>query len=264
MINKPDQENTSANRTVSKILIAQPKPTGSRSPYFDIAEKYGVDISFHPFIKIEPIHAKDFRKQKIDINAYTAIIFTSRNAIDHFFRIIEELRITISQEQKYFCITEAVALYLQKFILYRKRKVFYSADGSTKSFFDVLSKYKSQEKFLYPCSETFDSEITSWLTSHYCEFATPVIYHVVSNDLKNIPVDEFDIICLFTPGGVRSLFENYPTYTCRNTAIATHGDNTTKAAVDLNCPPQIQVPSPGAPTMASALEKYLRQHNTVS
>ncbi len=260
MTNNPEQKSSSNSKPVKKILIAQPKPTGNRSPYIDLASKYDLEVEFHPFIRIEPIHARDFRKQKIDINAFTAIIFTSRNAIDHFFRIVEEMRITLSQEQKYFCITEAVALYLQKFILYRKRKVFYSADGSNKSFLEVLNKYKTQEKFLYPCSETFDSEITSWLTRQNCEFATPVIYHVVSNDIKEMMTGNFDIICLFTPGGVRSLEDNFPGYKPNGVALATYGDNTTKAAIEMGITPQIKAPMPETATMAAALEKYIRHH----
>jgi uroporphyrinogen-III synthase len=136
------------------ILITQPRPESEKSPYFDLARKYNVDLTFHPFIRLEPIPAREFRKQKIDIASYTAVIFTSRNAIDHFFRMSEEMKISIGQDTKYFCITEAVALYLQKFILYRKRKVFYGADGTNKSMFDVINKHKENERFLYVCSET--------------------------------------------------------------------------------------------------------------
>src|ERR1700759_1540371 len=172
------------NGDKKRILITQPRPETDKSPYFELAKKYEVELAFHPFIIVEGIAAKDFRKQKIDIPNYTAVIFTSRNAIDHFFRICEEMKISISQDTKYFCITEAVALYLQKFILYRKRKVFYGADGSNKSLFDVINKHKENEKFLYPTSESFDSEITNWLKSHHCEYATPVLYRIISNDIK--------------------------------------------------------------------------------
>jgi uroporphyrinogen-III synthase len=160
MIKKTANKVTSEKLSVKKILITQPKPEGTKSPYFDLATKYGLTLDFQPFIKVEGIPAKDFRKQKIDISLFSAVIFTSRNAIDHFFRICEEMKVTVSQDTKYFCITESVALYLQKFILYRKRKVFYGADGLNKSLFDVINKHKDNEKFLYPCSESFDSEIT--------------------------------------------------------------------------------------------------------
>src|SRR5882724_118613 len=171
---------------VKKILITQPKPEGEKSPYFDLAKKHSITLDFHPFIVVEGIAAKEFRKQKIDIVNYSAVIFTSRHAIDHFFRICNEMKISISQDTKYFCITEAVALYLQKFILYRKRKVFYGADGTNKSLFDVINKHKDNEKFLYPCSESFDSEITNWLRSNNCGYATPVLYKIISNDVREI------------------------------------------------------------------------------
>jgi uroporphyrinogen-III synthase len=173
-----------AGKTVKKILITQPKPENDRSPYFELAKKYNIDLVFHPFIKLEGIPSKDFRKQKIDIPYYSAVIFTSRNAIDHFFRICEEMKITIGQDTKYFCITEAVALYLQKFILYRKRKVFYGADGTNKSMFDVINKHKENEKFLYVCSENQqDNEIVTWLKNNKCEFALGFMYRTVSNDI---------------------------------------------------------------------------------
>ncbi|HEX4374719.1 MAG TPA: uroporphyrinogen-III synthase, partial [Puia sp.] len=145
--------NSSPVKVIKKILITQPRPETDKSPYFDLMKKYDLELAFHPFIRLEPISAKDFRKQKVDIANYTAIIFTSRHAIDHFFRICEEMKLNVSQDTKYFCITEAVALYLQKFILYRKRKVFYGADGTNKSMFDVINKHKENEKFLYPGSE---------------------------------------------------------------------------------------------------------------
>ena len=200
--------------TIKKILITQPKPETDKSPYFELAKKYNVDLDFHPFIRLEGIPAKEFRKQKIEISNYTAVIFTSRNAIDHFFRMCDEMKVSISQDTKYFCITEAVALYLQKFILYRKRKVFYGVDGTNKSMFDVINKHKENEKFLYPCSENQqDNEIVNWLKTHNCGFATPFMYRTISNDVKEvISRNNYDIICFFTPSGVKSLFDNFPAY----------------------------------------------------
>src|SRR5215218_7875031 len=196
-----------------KVLITQPRPESEKSPYFELGRKYDVELDFYPFIRLEAISAKDFRKQKIDIQTHTAVIFTSRNAIDHFFRVCEEMKISVSQDTKYFCITEAVALYLQKFILYRKRKVFYGTDGTNKSLFDVISKHKEHERFIYPCSESFDSEITNWLRSNNCEYATPVLYKIISNDIKEIFIkNTYDVICFFTPGGVKSFLENFPKF----------------------------------------------------
>ena len=248
-------------KSVKKVLITQPKPDGTKSPYFDLASKYNLSLDFHPFIVVEGIAAKEFRKQKIEIAAFSAVIFTSRNAIDHFFRICDELKITVSQDTKYFCITESVALYLQKFILYRKRKVFYGADGINKSLFDVINKHKDNEKFLYPCSESFDSEITNWLKSHNCGYATPVLYKIVSNDVKDVIARNYDVICFFTPGGVKSLMENFPHFKQNGTRIGAFGANTFKAAEEAGLTLDIKAPLPQSPSMVSALEKFLSTAN---
>ncbi|MBK8087349.1 MAG: uroporphyrinogen-III synthase [Chitinophagaceae bacterium] len=245
---------------VKHVLITQPRPESEKSPYYDLARKYNLELSFHPFIRIEGVPSKDFRKQKIDIISYTAVVFTSRHAIDHFFRICEEMRISVSQETKYFCITEAIALYLQKFILYRKRKVFYGADGTNKSLFDVVNKHKSNEKFLYPCSENLDNEIMGWLRNNNCEFATPILYKTISNDVKDIiSTGQFDVICFFTPSGVKSLFENLPKYKQNGTYIGAFGANTFKAVEEAGLKLQIKAPDPMAPSMVSALDKFLAQ-----
>src|SRR5215212_12045824 len=194
-------------KQIQNILITQARPENEKSPYFEMARKYKVNLEFQPFIRVEGIPAKEFRKQKIEIANYSAVIFTSRNAIDHFFRTCEEMKISISQDTKYFCTTEAVALYLQKFILYRKRKVFYGADGSNKSMFDVINKHKGNEKFLYVCSENQqDNEIVNWLKTNSCEFVLAFMYRTQSNDVKEILKNEYDVICFFTPSGVKSLF----------------------------------------------------------
>ncbi len=245
-------------KKVENILITQARPEGEKSPYFDMAKRFNVKLEFCAFIRVEAISAKDFRKQKIDIAAYSAIIFTSRNAIDHFFRTCEELKITVSQNTKYFCITEAVALYLQKFILYRKRKVFYGADGTNKSLFEVISKHKEAEKFLYPCSPSFDSEITNWLIANHCEYAIPVLYKIISNDVKDVMKERhYDIICFFTPLGVRSLTENFPSFNQNGTLIGAFGDNTRKAVAAAGLCADIVAPQPKMTSMVSALEHYL-------
>ncbi len=246
-------------KTVKKILITQPRPETEKSPYFELAKKYGVELSFHPFIRLEGIPPKEFRKQKIDIISYSAVIFTSRNAIDHFFRTCEEMKANISQDTKYFCITEAVALYLQKFILYRKRKVFYGADGTNKSMFDVINKHKENEKFLYPVSENQqDNEIVGWLKMHHCEYATPYMYRTISTDVKEVlQQEEFDVICFFTPSGVRSLFDNCPKFQQNGTKIGAFGGNTSKAVEDAGLLLDIKAPLPQAPSMVAALDKYL-------
>src|SRR5215213_1652363 len=245
-------------KTVKKILITQPRPENEKSPYFELAKKYNIDLVFHPFIRLEGIPAKEFRKQKIDIASYSAVIFTSRNAIDHFFRVCEEMKVSVSQETKYFCITEAVALYLQKFILYRKRKVFYGADGTNKSLFDVINKHKSNEKFLYVCSENQqDSEITGWLKANSCDFSLAFMYRTASNDVKEILKKEYDVICFFTPSGVRSLFDNVPKYKQNGTVIGAFGNNTSKAIEEAGLKLGIKAPEPQAPSMVAALERFL-------
>ena len=244
---------------IKKILISQPKPETEKSPYFELARKYQIEMEFFPFIRLEPIPSKEFRKQKIEIQNYTAVVFTSRNAIDHFFRTCEEMKISVSQDTKYFCITEAVALYLQKFILYRKRKVFYGADGTNKSMFDVINKHKENEKFLYPCSENQqDNEIVNWLKNNKCEFATPFMYRTISNDIKPVLDEkEFDVICFFTPSGVKSLFDNFPKYKQNGTIIGAFGNNTSKAVEDAGLTLEIKAPQPQAPSMVAALDQYL-------
>jgi uroporphyrinogen-III synthase len=242
-----------------RILITQPRPESDKSPYFDLSRKYNVDLDFQPFIKLEPIPAKDFRKHKIDIAVHTAVILTSRNAIDHFFRMCDEMRVSVSQDTKYFCITEAVALYLQKFILYRKRKVFYGADGSNKSLFEAINKHKSNEKLLYVCSENQqDSEITGWLKANNCDFSLAFMYRTVSSDVKDILVkNDYDVICFFTPSGVKSLFDNLPKYEQNGTVIGAFGNNTSKAVEDAGLQLTIKAPQPQTPSMVAALDQFL-------
>lgn len=251
--------NKAAEDNKTKILITQPRPESDKSPYFELSRKYDVELDFHPFIRLDGIPAKEFRKQKIDIQSHTAVIFTSRNAIDHFFRLCEEMKISVSQETKYFCITEAVALYLQKFILYRKRKVFYGADGSNKSLFDVINKHKGAEKFLYVCSENQqDSEITGWLKANNCDFSLAFIYRTVSSDVKEIlQTNAYDVICFFTPSGVKSLFDNIPEFQQNGMIIGAFGSNTSKAVEEAGLTLSIKAPQPQTPSMVAALDQFL-------
>jgi uroporphyrinogen-III synthase len=244
---------------VKKILITQPRPESDKSPYFELARRHNVEMAFLPFIRLEGIPSKDFRRQKVEIGNYSAVIFTSRHAIDHFFRTTEEIKITVSQDTKYFCVTEAVALYLQKFILYRKRKVFYGADGTNKSMLEVVNKHKENEKFLYPTSENQqDNEIVNWLKSNHCEFATPYMYRTISCDIREaFSRESYDIICFFTPSGVRSLFDNFPEFKQNGTLIGAFGNNTSRAAEEAGLSLEIKAPQPMAPSMISALERYL-------
>ncbi|MEO6949825.1 MAG: uroporphyrinogen-III synthase [Ginsengibacter sp.] len=245
-------------KEVHNILITQSRPESEKSPYFELARKFKVNVEFEALISVVPISSKEFRKQKIDILSYSAVIFTSRNSIEHFFRICSEMRITVPKDTKYFCVTESVALYLQKFILYRKRKVFFDEGGTNKGLLNEISRFKNEEKFLYPCSSAFDSEITTWLSANGCDYATPVLYEIISNDVKHIiKKHKYDIICFFTPLGIRSFVQNWPSFIQNGTLIGAFGDNTRKAVLAAGYHPDIVAPSPKNQSMASALENYL-------
>lgn len=243
---------------VNTILITQPRPDTDKSPYFDLARKFNVKLEFHPFIRVEGLTGKDFRKQRVDIGEFTAIIFTSRNAVDHFFRICEELKVKVSQDMKYFCITEAVALYLQKFILYRKRKVFFSADGSTDGLLEVIGKHKNNEKFILPTADNGKNDINQYLTKNKIEFAEATLYRTVSNDIAPVMNGgHYDMIVFFSPFSVQTLFEHDPKFKQNGTLIGAFGPSTTKAVEDAGLRLDVKAPAPNAPSMVSALEKYL-------
>jgi uroporphyrinogen-III synthase len=221
-----------------------------------------VKLDFYPFIRVEGLPAKEFRKQKIDIQNFTAVIFTSRNSVDHFFRICEEMKIKVSQDCKYFCITEAVALYLQKFILYRKRKVFYGADGSTRSLLEVMNKHRDNEKFLFPSSDSQKKDIEEWLKTNKSEYATATLYKTVSNDVKEVlTATEYDLIVFFSPSGVRSLFENVPEFRQNGTRIGAFGPTTSAAVEEAGLRLDVKAPAPQAPSMVAALDQYLAELN---
>jgi uroporphyrinogen-III synthase len=247
-------------KQIQTILISQPKPETEKSPYFDLARKFNIKLDFFPFIRVEGVVAKEFRKQKIDILNYTAVIFTSRNSVDHFFRICEEMKIKVSQDCKYFCITEAVALYLQKFILYRKRKVFYGADGSTKGLLEVMNKHRDNEKFLFPSSDSQKKDIEEWLKSNKCEYATASLYKTVSNDVTQILSSTiYDMIVFFSPSGVKSLFESVPAFEQNGTCIGAFGPTTSAAVEDAGLRLDVKAPAPQAPSMVAALDQFLAQ-----
>ena len=253
---------TSATRSIKNILITQPRPDSEKSPYFELARKYKVNLDFCPFIKLEGIPAKDFRRQKIDIASYTGIIFTSRNAIDHFFRLCEEMKVSVSQDTKYFCITEAVALYLQKFILYRKRKVFYGADGTNKSLYDVINKHRANEKFLYVCSENQqDNDIVNWLKTNNCEFVLAFMYRSVSCDIKPLfEKTHYDVVCFFTPSGIKSLYDSFPSFKQNGLVLGAFGSNTMRAIEEKGLKLEIVAPAPKAPSMVAALDQFLAEN----
>lgn len=248
-------------KKVHSILITQPRPEGDKSPYFDLARKYGLELEFHPFIRVEGVSGRDFRRQRVDVNEYSAIIFTSRSAVDHFFRIMDEMKVKVSQEMKYCCITEAVALYLQKFILYRKRKVFFSADGSTQGLLDVIGKHKA-EKYILPASESGKSEIHNYLAKLGIPYAEVTLFHTVSNDISPVmKKHDYDMILFFSPFSVQTLFSHDPKFRQDGMLVGAFGPTTSKAVEDAGLRLDVKAPAPNAPSMVSALEQYLAMAN---
>ncbi|TCO11045.1 uroporphyrinogen-III synthase [Natronoflexus pectinivorans] len=244
---------------IKKILVSQPKPTTQKSPYFELAEKNNVKIDFRPFIQVQGIDVKDFRKQKINILDHTAVVFTSRTAIDHFFRICEETRVTVPDTMKYFCISEATAFYLQKYIVYRKRKIFHST-GKFADLVEVIKKHK-EEKFLVPLSDIHKQEIPDLLNKSKAKYTKAIFYRTVSSDLSDIKKIDYDMLVFFSPSGIASLFQNFPDFKQDDIVIASFGPATAKAVTEAGLRLDIQAPMPQAPSMTAALDMFIKQHN---
>ena len=247
---------------VKKVLVSQPKPTSEKSPYYDIAKKYGVNIEFRPFIKVEGLTSKEFRQQKISIPEFTAIIFTARTAIDHFFRLCEELRVSIPDTMKYFCVTESVALYLQKYIVYRKRKIFFGNSGKLDDLLPSLIKH-SGEKFLLPVSDVH-KEQTSLLEKNNINYTKAVMYRTVSNDFGPDEKFDYDMLVFFSPSGINSLLKNFPEFEQNDIKIGCFGPTTAKAVREAGLRLDIEAPRPEAPSMTAALELFFKEQNKVS
>lgn len=242
---------------VKTILITQPKPDTEKSPYFDLAKKYTLKIDFRPFIQLEPISGIEFRKDKVYILNYSGIIFTSRNAVDHFFRICTEMRITIPESMKYFCMSDSIAFYLQKYVLYRKRKVFHGKQ-TVLDLIEVIKKHP-QEKLLLPCTDVHKQEIPLCLKEHNIDFKEAVIYKTVCSDLSDLAKVKYDMLVFFTPSGVKSLLKNFPKFKQNTTRIAAFGPTTSQAVLDSGLRLDIQAPIPGMPSMTMAIEHYLKK-----
>lgn len=243
---------------IKTILVSQPKPEGEKSPYYDLAEKFKLKIDFRPFIKVEGLDAKDFRAQKITLSDFTAIIFTSKIAADHFFRIAEATRFEVPETMKYFCISEAVALYLQKFIPYRKRKIFFGAQ-TIDQLVDVMKKHKS-EKFLLPCTDILRDAIPETLEANKIPFTKTMLYRTVAADLSDLEDVYYDMLVFFSPGGIESLFKNFPDFKQNNTVIAAFGATTAAAVVKNNLRLDVHAPHPKAPSMVGAIELFVKDN----
>lgn len=244
--------------SIKKLLVSQPKPASEKSPYFDIAKKYGMEIDFRPFIKVEALTAKEFRQQRIAILDYSAIIFTARTAIDHFFHLCEELRVTIPETMKYFCMTEAIAVYLQKYIVYRKRKVFFSQTGKMEDLVTVIGKH-AKEKYLIPVSDVHKDDLMLLLDAKKIHYTKAIMYRTVSNDFSEDEKFDYDMLVFFSPSGISSLLKNFPNFNQENIKIGCFGPSTAKAAIDAGLRLDVEAPTPEAPSMTAALEQYLKK-----
>ena len=245
-------------RPVRTILISQPKP--DRSPYFDLETKWGLSIDWRPFVQVEGLDAKEFRKQRIYLEEYSAVVFTSRGAIDHFFRLAEELRVKISDDMRYYCISEAVANYLQKFINYRKRKVFVG-EKTAAQFRPVLAKAKNKERLLLPCSNLGSKAVTRFMDEDGLDYTEALMYRTVASDLSDLTEVFYDVLVFFSPHGIKSLIENFPDWKQNDTRLAIFGRSTADAVEEYGLQANIMAPSPDSPSMPMALEAYLEQSN---
>lgn len=244
---------------VRKVLISQPKPTAEKSPYYEIAEKYNLTLDFRPFIKVEGFDAKEFRLQRIHIPDYTAIVFTAKVAIDHFFALCEELRVVMPETMKYFCISESVALYLQKYIIYRKRKIFFSATGKMDGLASSLLKH-NKEKFLVPVSDMHNDEVTAVLDEKKVQYTKAIMYRTVSTSFSSDEIDSYDMLIFFSPLGIVSLFKNDPHFKQGEKAIGCFGAATAKAVRDAGLRLDCEAPLEGFASMTAALEAFLKEN----
>lgn len=240
--------------------MSQPKPASEKSPYYDIAEKYGVKIDFRPFIKVESLSAKEFRLQKVSILDHTAVIFTSRHAIDHFFGLCTEMRIAIPETMKYFCVTEAVALYIQKYIQYRKRKIFFGNTGKIEDLVPSIVKHNS-EKYFVPMSDVHTDEIKKLLDKNKITHTEAVMYRTVSNDFQEGEAFDYDMLLFFSPAGVSSLKKNFPNFDQKEIKIGTFGSTTAQAVRDAGLRLDLEAPTVQAPSMTAALEMFIKETN---
>lgn len=244
--------------SIKKILVSQPKPTSEKSPYFDVAKKHDVEIVFRPFIKIEGLSSRDFRKQRINLNDFTAVIFTARTAVDNFFRLCEEMRVTIPDTMKYFCTTEAIALYLQKYIVYRKRKIFVGKSGKLADLMPLIQKHKN-ENYLLVVSDVSNADDVRILEDAKIKVTRAVMYRTVSNDFTEDEPFDYDMLVFFSPQGIESLLKNFPSFSQGDLAIAAFGVNSCKAVEEAGLRLDVVAPTEKARSMAEAIDHYLSE-----
>ncbi len=244
---------------IRSILVSQPEPDNNKSPYFDLASKHNLKIDFRPFIHVEGVSARDFRLDKVDIGSHTAVIFTSKTSINHYFRMAEETRTSIADTMKYFCVSEATAYYLQKYIVYRKRKIFYG-NGKITDLVEIMGKHKA-ETFLLPLSAAHKEEIPVLLDKFSFKYSKAVLYRTECSDLSDLADVNYDILVFYSPSGIKSLFQNFPDFKQNDTKIASFGTKTARAAEEAGLRLDITAPMPKAPSMTMALEDFIKDYN---
>lgn len=244
---------------VKTILVSQPEPKIENSPYFDLQEKQKIKIDFRPFIHVEGVSSKDIRQQKVDLTKYTAIILTSRNSVDHYFRVAEEMRYKVPDTLKYFCQSEAVAFYLQKYVVYRKRKI-YVGQRDFEDLSPMIKKYKD-ETFLLPTTDKVKPDVPEILNKLGVNYKQATFYKTVISDLSDLADVYYDVLVFFSPSGIESLFHNFPNFEQKNTRIAAFGNTTLKAVEEKGLRVDIAAPTPETPSMTMALEKYIEKVN---
>lgn len=245
---------------IKKILVSQPAPSSEKSPYYDIARKHGVEIVFHPFIKVEGLSAREFRQQKIQILDYSAVVFNSRNAIDHFFNLCNEMRVTIPEDMKYFGLSETILLYIQKYVQYRKRKVFFGTTGKWPDLVAVMARHKG-ENYLVPLSDVHSSELQAMLDAKKLKHTECIMYRTVSNEYPADKPFDYDMLVFFTPAGIQSLVKNFPDFKQGETKIACFGKATAKAIEAAGLRLDLEAPSVDAPSMPAAIDLFLEKEN---
>lgn len=241
------------------ILVSQPQPTDlEKSPYGDLTRKYNVNIDFQKFINIEGIPSKEFRQSRINLLEFSAVIFTSRNAVDHYFRMAKELRAEIPQTMKYFCMSESTAFYLQKYVQYRKRKIFHGKQ-SFDDLMEIIRKHR-EEKYLLPCSDIHKASISKMLDDNVISYTKGIFYKTLASDLSHVDIKKYDMLIFFSPSGITSLLKNFPEYKQNSTVIGAFGPTTTKAVKDAGWTLNIEAPTKTAPSMTMAIEEFLQKN----
>lgn len=245
---------------IKKILVSQPAPSSEKSPYYEIARKHGVEFVFHPFIKVEGLSAREFRQQKIQILDHSAVVFNSRNAIDHFFKLCNEMRITVPEDMKYFGLSETILLYIQKYVQYRKRKVFFGTTGKWPDLLSVMARHKN-ENYLVPLSDVHSDEVATMLDAKKLKHKECIMYRTVSNEYPADQPFDYDMLVFFTPAGIQSLLKNFPDFQQGDTKLACFGKATAKAIEAAGLRLDLEAPSTEAPSMPAAIDLFLEKEN---